>query len=49
MATTERAETEVRPFRYEVRQEQMDDLRRRIEATRSPSPGSSRIAPRAFS
>ena len=36
MATTERA-TEVRPFRYEVRQEQMDDLRRRIEATRWPS------------
>jgi pimeloyl-ACP methyl ester carboxylesterase len=36
MATTERA-TEVRPFHYEVRQEQLDDLRRRIEATRWPS------------
>jgi pimeloyl-ACP methyl ester carboxylesterase len=37
MATTERA-TEVRPFQYEVRREQMEDLRRRIEATRWPSP-----------
>jgi pimeloyl-ACP methyl ester carboxylesterase len=36
MATTERA-TEVRPFQYEVRREQMEDLRRRIEATRWPS------------
>jgi pimeloyl-ACP methyl ester carboxylesterase len=37
MATTEKA-TEVRPFQYEVRREQMEDLRRRIEATRWPSP-----------
>jgi pimeloyl-ACP methyl ester carboxylesterase len=36
MATTERA-TGVRPFHYEIRQEQLDDLRRRIEATRWPS------------
>jgi len=36
MATTERA-TGVQPFHYEIRQEQMDDLRRRIEATRWPS------------
>ena len=36
MATTDRA-TEVRPFHYEIRQEQMDDLRRRIEATRWPT------------
>ena len=36
MATTERA-TEVRPFHYDVREGQLDDLRRRIEATRWPS------------
>jgi pimeloyl-ACP methyl ester carboxylesterase len=35
MATIESA-TEVRPFRFEVRQEELDDLRRRIAATRWP-------------
>jgi pimeloyl-ACP methyl ester carboxylesterase len=36
MATIERA-TEIRPFHFEVPEEQLDDLRRRIAATRWPS------------
>jgi pimeloyl-ACP methyl ester carboxylesterase len=36
MATVETA-TEIRPFHFEVSQEQLDDLRRRINATRLPS------------
>jgi pimeloyl-ACP methyl ester carboxylesterase len=36
MSTVETA-TEIRPFHFEIPQEQMDDLRRRIAATRWPS------------
>ena len=36
MATVEPA-TEIRPFRFELQDEVLDDLRRRIEATRLPS------------
>jgi hypothetical protein len=36
MATIESA-TEIRPFHVEIPQEQLDDLRRRIAATRWPS------------
>jgi pimeloyl-ACP methyl ester carboxylesterase len=36
MATIERA-TEIRPFHFEIPEEQLDDLRRRIAATRWPS------------
>jgi pimeloyl-ACP methyl ester carboxylesterase len=36
MSSTETA-TEIRPFHLEIPEEQMDDLRRRIEATRLPS------------
>jgi pimeloyl-ACP methyl ester carboxylesterase len=36
MSTVETA-TEIRPFAVEIREEQIDDLRRRIEATRWPS------------
>jgi hypothetical protein len=35
MATIERA-TEIRPFEVDVPEEELDDLRRRIEATRWP-------------
>ena len=34
MATVETA-TEIRPFHVEIRDKELDDLRRRIEATRS--------------
>jgi pimeloyl-ACP methyl ester carboxylesterase len=37
MSTTVETTTEIRPFQVEVRDEQIDDLRRRIEATRWPS------------
>jgi pimeloyl-ACP methyl ester carboxylesterase len=37
MSTTVAAATEIRPFRLEIPQEQIDDLRRRIAATRLPS------------
>ena len=34
---TTMVETEIRPFRVEVEQERIDDLRRRIAATRWPT------------
>src|SRR5687767_1953635 len=37
MSTTVETATEIRPFRLEIPQEQIDDLRRRIAATRLPS------------
>jgi pimeloyl-ACP methyl ester carboxylesterase len=37
MSTTVETTTEIRPFQVEIRDEQIDDLRRRIEATRWPS------------
>jgi pimeloyl-ACP methyl ester carboxylesterase len=37
MSTTVETTTEVRPFQVEIRKEQIDDLRRRIETTRWPS------------
>jgi pimeloyl-ACP methyl ester carboxylesterase len=37
VSTTVDAATEIRPFRLEIPQEQIDDLRRRIAATRWPS------------
>jgi pimeloyl-ACP methyl ester carboxylesterase len=37
MSTTVETTTEIRPFQVEIREEQIDDLRRRIEATRWPS------------
>jgi pimeloyl-ACP methyl ester carboxylesterase len=37
MSATIEAGTEIRPFHVEIPEEQMDDLRRRIEATRWPS------------
>jgi pimeloyl-ACP methyl ester carboxylesterase len=37
MSTTVESATEIRPFRVEVRQEDIDDLRRRVAATRWPS------------
>ena len=37
MSTTVGTATEIRPFHVEIPQEQIDDLRRRIEATRWPS------------
>jgi pimeloyl-ACP methyl ester carboxylesterase len=37
MSTTIDTATEIRPFRVEIPQEQLDDLRRRIAATRWPS------------
>ncbi len=37
MSTTVDTATEIRPFQLEIPQEQIDDLRRRIEATRWPS------------
>ena len=36
MSTIEAA-AEIRPFRFEIPEEQMDDLRRRIVATRWPT------------
>ena len=36
MATVETA-TEIRPFRFDIQEEALEDLRRRIEATRLPS------------
>jgi Epoxide hydrolase N terminus len=36
MSTIE-TETEIRPFTVEIPEQQLDDLRRRIEATRFPS------------
>src|SRR5919107_1617903 len=38
MSTTTDITTGIRPFHVEFPQEQLDDLRRRIEATRWPSP-----------
>ncbi len=37
MSTTVETATEIRPFQLDIPQEQIDDLRRRIEATRWPS------------
>ena len=37
MSTTVETAVEIRPFRVDVPQEQLDDLRRRIEATRWPT------------
>jgi pimeloyl-ACP methyl ester carboxylesterase len=37
MSTTIETATEIRPFQVEIRKEAIDDLRRRIEATRFPS------------
>jgi pimeloyl-ACP methyl ester carboxylesterase len=37
MSTTVETATEIRPFHFEIPEEQMDDLRRRIAATRWPS------------
>jgi pimeloyl-ACP methyl ester carboxylesterase len=37
MSTTVGAATEIRPFQLEIPEEQLDDLRRRIEATRWPT------------
>ncbi len=37
MSTTVETATEIRPFHVEIPEEQIDDLRRRIEATRWPS------------
>ncbi|HET8874678.1 MAG TPA: epoxide hydrolase N-terminal domain-containing protein, partial [Gaiellaceae bacterium] len=37
MSTTIDSATEIRPFRVEIPQEELDDLRRRIAATRWPS------------
>ena len=37
MSTTVETATEIRPFHLEIPQEQIDDLRRRIAATRLPS------------
>jgi hypothetical protein len=37
MSTTVETTTEIRPFQVEIRDEQLEDLRRRIEATRWPS------------
>ncbi|HZC13942.1 MAG TPA: epoxide hydrolase [Thermoleophilaceae bacterium] len=37
MSTTVQTATEVRPFHLEIPEQQLDDLRRRIEATRWPS------------
>src|SRR5437868_10856829 len=36
MATVETA-TEIRPFQFDIKEERLEDLRRRIEATRLPS------------
>jgi hypothetical protein len=36
MATVESA-TEIRPFQFDIQEEALEDLRRRIEATRLPS------------
>ena len=37
MSTTVETATEIRPFHLEIPEEQIDELRRRIEATRWPS------------
>jgi hypothetical protein len=37
MSSTVETATEIRPFQLEIPEEQMDDLRRRIEATRLPT------------
>ena len=37
MSTTVGAATEIRPFQLEIPEEQLDDLRRRIKATRWPT------------
>jgi pimeloyl-ACP methyl ester carboxylesterase len=37
MSTTIETATEIRPFHVEIPEEQLDDLRRRVEATRLPS------------
>ena len=37
MSSTVDSATEIRPFRIEIPEEQLDDLRRRIAATRWPS------------
>ena len=37
MTSTVETQTEIRPFHLEIPQEQIDDLRRRIAATRWPS------------
>jgi hypothetical protein len=37
MSTTAETATEIRPFEIEISDEKIDDLRRRIEATRWPS------------
>ena len=37
MSSTVESATEIRPFHVEVPEEQLDDLRRRIAATRWPS------------
>ena len=37
MSTTVETATEIRPFHVEIPEEQIDDLRRRIAATRWPS------------
>ena len=48
MAAVEPA-TEIRPFQVDIPEEALEDLRRRIEATRLPSRSSSKIDRRAFS
>ena len=37
MSTTVETATEIQPFQVEIPEEQLDDLRRRIEATRWPT------------
>ena len=37
MSSTVETATEIQPFHFEIPEEQIDDLRRRIEATRLPS------------
>ena len=48
-STTSRAGTEIRPFHVDVPDEELEDLRRRIAATRWPSRSSSTIGRRACS
>ena len=47
MAAVEPA-TEIRPFQVDIPEEALEDLRRRIEATRLPSKSSSKIDRRAI-
>ena len=49
MSTTVETAPDIRSFQIEIPQEQIDDLRQRIAATRWPTRSSSRTGPRACS